>query len=76
MAFEDVARQDLRIVRADRVDEVLVVRELDRRQAGRLGRGIAGESEPGPFSFFTPTAPMYDCQRRPLSSIHSQPFEP
>ena len=36
MAFEDVARQDLRIASADRVDEVLVVWILRRRQPGRL----------------------------------------
>src|SRR5437867_6695529 len=35
MSFEDVAREDLRIARADRVDEVLIVRILRRRQPGR-----------------------------------------
>src|SRR5204863_4160396 len=35
MAFEHVAGQQLRIVRANRVDEVLIVRILRRRQTGR-----------------------------------------
>src|SRR5262249_44405159 len=46
--LEDVARQDLRIAGTDGVDEVLVVRELRRRQARRLfvrGRG-SGRSRP------------------------------
>ena len=32
MTFEDVARQDLRIVGANGIDEVLIVGELDRRE--------------------------------------------
>src|SRR4051812_32259502 len=36
--FQDLAGEHLRIVGADRVDEVLVVRELDGREPLRLGR--------------------------------------
>src|SRR5437879_10152889 len=36
MTFHDVAREQLRIARADRVDEVLIVRILDRRETRRL----------------------------------------
>src|SRR5712692_11833264 len=35
--LENVARDQLRIAGADRVDEILVMRVLGRRQTGRLG---------------------------------------
>ena len=57
VAFHDVAGELLRIVGADGVDEVLIVREL-RSSSGRPARRRAsgGVSAPGPFSFFAPTA--------------------
>src|SRR5438445_12440563 len=36
MSLHDLAREDLRIVRPDRIDEVLVVRELDAGQDVRI----------------------------------------
>ena len=36
----------------------------------------AAVPDPGPLSFFSPAGPWYDCQFRPVSSIHSQPFDP
>ena len=50
--FEHVAGQHLRIVGTDRVDEVLIVRRLGRRQPDRLAAGPAAGAGPGPFSFF------------------------
>src|SRR5436190_5655349 len=49
MALEDVAGQDLRIVGPDGVDEVLVVRELHRRQSLRfrlLRARLVGRARP------------------------------
>ena len=42
MPLEDVAREDLRIARTDRVDEVLVVREFDAREDVRVAARLLG----------------------------------
>src|SRR5262249_36785849 len=51
--FVPVAVEQLRIAGADRVDEVLIVRVLGRRQTGRLAVGIA-QVLAGPFLVLRP----------------------
>ena len=66
--FEDVAGQDLRIVGANRVDEVLIVGELDRRQPHGLGL-IARRPSPAPSRSSRRAGPSTTatCGRSPRS---------